>query len=166
MAATRLILEIMTEMRETPPEPEEVDRIIAQMVNSFVFNFQDPSQIVSRQMFYLAQGLPADWLEQLRAGDTECGSGSRPERVRRYVHPDRMTILIVGNPDDFDLPPEILGEVRSGKRGGRRCHRTPREARHPAAEKTPLVSLKPAACIIPASSAGSGNSLTDSGRYE
>jgi len=118
VAATRLILDIMQGMRENPPHPEEVDRIIAQIVNSFVFNFQDPSQIVSRQMFYLARGLPGDWLEQYVRGI----QGVDPEAIRdvfrRYVRPEEMVILIVGNPSDFDLPLDVLGDVQIWEVGG------------------------------------------------
>ena len=108
----------MEEMRETPPGQDEVDQIVAQMVNGFVFNFQDPSQIVSRQMFYLAQGLPEDWLERYLEGIQRVDRNSVREVFRRHVHPDEMTILIVGNPEDFDLPPEVLGEVRIWTVGG------------------------------------------------
>ncbi|MFH1763172.1 MAG: pitrilysin family protein [Gemmatimonadota bacterium] len=118
VAATQLILDIFAEMRNTPPAQEEVDQVIAQIVNGFVFNFQDPSQIVSRQMFYLSEGLPEDYLERFIRGIQRVD----PEAVRsvfnRYVHPEEMIILIVGNPDDFDLPPDVLGEVQIWEIGG------------------------------------------------
>jgi predicted Zn-dependent peptidase len=111
VAAIELILETMEEMRRSPPRQDEVDRTVAQIVNGFVFNFQDPSQIVARQMFYLAQDLPDDWLVRYLEGIQRV----TPERVRqvfrRHLHPDRMTILVVGNPDAFDRPLETLGEV-------------------------------------------------------
>ena len=130
IAATQLILEIMREMRETPPEQEEVDRIIAQIVNSFVFNFQDPSQIVSRQMFYLAQGLPKDWLQQYVRGIQRVDPEAIRSVFRRHVDPDDMIILIVGNPDNFDLPPDVLGEVQIWEVGGREgINESPHEER-------------------------------------
>jgi zinc protease len=89
-----------------------VDRVISQIVNGFVFNFQDPSQIVSRQIFYLAQELPEDWLEQYVEGIQDVGPEDVQRAFRRHVRPEDMTILIVGNPEDFDLPPDVLGEVR------------------------------------------------------
>ena len=118
VAATRLILDIMEGMRESPPQQEEVDRIIAQIVNSFVFNFQDPSQIVSRQMFYQSRGLPGDWLEQYVRGIQRVEPEAIRDVFRRYVRPEEMVILIVGNPSDFDLPPDVLGEVQIWEVGG------------------------------------------------
>jgi predicted Zn-dependent peptidase len=122
----------MAEMGEVPPTTEEVDRAIAQIANGFVFNFQNPAQIVSRQMFYLAQGLPPDWLESYLRGIQRV----RPSDVRRvfaeHVDPEEMIILILGNPDNFDLSPETLGDVQiwevegvtgAAPREGPRSHR-------------------------------------------
>lgn len=112
VATVRLILETMEEMRASPPRREEVDRAISQIVNGFVFNFQDPSQIVSRQMYYLAEGLPEDWLEQYIQGIQRVSPRDVHQVFREHLHPEDMIILILGNPEDFDLPPETLGEVQ------------------------------------------------------
>jgi zinc protease len=109
--ATRLILRIMEEMTELPPEQAEVDRIVSQIVNSFVFNFQDPSQIVSRQMFYQAQELPEDWLERYVDGIQRVTPQAVQRVFRRYVDPQDMLILVVGDPEGFDEPLEVLGDV-------------------------------------------------------
>ncbi len=106
-----LMREIIGGMGESPPHPDEVDQVISQIVNSFVFNFQDPSQIVSRQMFYQSQGLPEDWLEQYVRGIQGVDPDDVQRVFRRYVDPDRMVVLIVGDPESFDQPPETLGEV-------------------------------------------------------
>ncbi len=112
IAAIRLILDTMEEMRAEPPEDVEVDRAISQIVNGFVFNFQDPGQIVSRQMFYLSQGLPEDWLERYIRGIQSVSPADVQRVFRKHVDPEKMIILILGNPDDFDLPPETLGDVQ------------------------------------------------------
>jgi zinc protease len=112
IAAAQLILDTMEEMRTFPPSKEEVDRAISQIVNGFVFNFQDPSQIVSRQMYYLSQGLPEDWLEEYIQGIQRVTPRAVQRVFREHVHPEDMIILILGDPEHFDLPPETLGPVR------------------------------------------------------
>ncbi len=112
VAAIQLILATMEELRTSPPEDEEVDQAINQIVNGFVFNFQSPAQILSRKMYYLAQGLPEDWLEQYLRGIQRVSPEEVQEVFRRYLHPEEMTILILGDPETFDLPPETLGRVR------------------------------------------------------
>jgi zinc protease len=115
----QLMKEIIEEMGESPPNPEEVDQVISQIVNSFVFNFQDPSQIVSRQMFYQSQELPEDWLEQYVRGIQRVDPDDVQRVFRRHVRPEKMVVLIVGDPESFDEPPETLGEVEIWEiRGG------------------------------------------------
>jgi zinc protease len=109
---TRLLLDTMEDLAAEAPEEDEVDRVISQIVNSFVFNFQDPSQIVSRQMYFLARELPEDWLERFVQGIQEVEPDDIQRVFRQYVEPENMTILIVGNPDEFDFPPGVLGKTR------------------------------------------------------
>jgi len=112
IAAVQLILDIMEELRNAPPARAEVDQAVAQIVNGFVFNFQDLTQIVAQQMFYLAQGLPEDWLSIYLRGIQQVEPAAVLRVFRQYVDPRNMVILILGDPEAFDLPPEVLGEVR------------------------------------------------------
>jgi zinc protease len=99
VAAIRLIMKIMDGMRAAPPSAAELKTAVDQQVNGFVFNFEDPAQIVSRRMFYLAEGLREDWLEQYLKGIQSVTPRMVNEVFRAHVHPARMTILVVGDPD-------------------------------------------------------------------
>jgi zinc protease len=112
VAAIQLILDTMQEMKDEAPSKEEVDRAIAQIVNGFVFNFQYPSQIVARQMFYLARGLREDWLEEYVRGIQEVSPRDVHRVFQAHVRPEEMLILILGDPDAFDAPLETLGRVQ------------------------------------------------------
>jgi len=112
ISAIQLILEIMEEMRTTPPTEVEVRLAVDQAVNGFVFNFQDPAQVVSRQMLYLTRDMGADWLERYLEGIQDVLPSDVRDVFADHVRPEEMTILILGDPDTFELPPEVLGEVR------------------------------------------------------
>jgi zinc protease len=112
VAAVRLILETIGEMTEAPPSPEEVALAVDQTVNGFVFNFENPSQVVSRQMLYLAQELPRDWLERYVDGIQAVGPEDVGDVFARHVRPEDMIILVVGQPEGFDEGLEVLGDVR------------------------------------------------------
>ena len=84
---------------------------MAQIVNGFVFNFQQPSQIVSRQMFYLSQGLREDWLQEYLRGIQRVSPQDVHQVFQAHVKPEEMIILILGNPEAFDAPPETLGRI-------------------------------------------------------
>ncbi len=58
----KLISNIFKEMIKDPPNSREVQDGIDEISNGFVFNFQNPAQVISRQMLYLTQGLPSNWL--------------------------------------------------------------------------------------------------------
>lgn len=114
----QLMLEIIDEMAQNPPSREEMDRVVSQIANSFIFNFQDPAQIVSRQISYQAQGLPEDWLQRYLRGIQAVDAEEVQRAFRRHVAPDDMIILILGNPEDFTTDPGVLGEVRIWEVGG------------------------------------------------
>jgi predicted Zn-dependent peptidase len=101
--ALNLILEIMGDMRTSPPESDEVETAVAQIVNGFVFNFETRAQIVARRMFYLAQELPEDWLERYLSGVQEVTPASVQRVFRRHLRPEDMTILVVGDPDRIGM---------------------------------------------------------------
>ncbi len=111
VAAIRLILSTMDEMTKEPPTEEEVSTAIKEIVNGFVFNFQTPSQVVSREMVYSAEGLPKDWLDRYVDGVQDVTPSDVLRVFRRYVDPSRMMILVLGDPAAFDQPLDSLGPV-------------------------------------------------------
>jgi predicted Zn-dependent peptidase len=115
--AIELILRTMAELRNDPPTGEEVGTTVDRIVNGFVFNFDMPSSIVARTMYYLAQELPEDWLERYWRGVQHV----TPEQIRdvfaAHLKPEEMTILVVGDPariaaDLATLGPVTVVEVR------------------------------------------------------
>lgn len=110
--AIQVILATMRELRDEAPTEEEVRTATDQIVNGFVFNFETPDQIVSRTMSYLAQDFPEDWLERFVRGVRRVTPASIRDVFRRYLEPDEMTILVVGDPDRIGRGSlELLGPV-------------------------------------------------------
>ena len=113
--AIRLIAETLGEIASAPPEEAEVRDAVDRIVNGFIFNFQTPALTVSRQMLYLSQNLPLDWLPRFLAGAQSVTPSGVHEVFRRNLAPnglDDMVIVIVGDPDGFDPGLEDLGPVR------------------------------------------------------
>jgi zinc protease len=111
VAAIRTIVDIMEEMAASPPEDFEVRDAIARTRNGFVFNFQDGAQIVSRQMAFLGQDLPLDWLSRYVTGIQEVTPESVHEVIRQNMDPAALVILVLGNPDEFEESLDSLGPV-------------------------------------------------------
>ncbi len=83
------------------------------ILNSDVFQYVTPSQIVNQYAWLEYFGFPADQLkkdvEEIKAvtkGDVEAVA-------RKYLHPDNFTILAVGPIDKFDAPLSQFGEVKT-----------------------------------------------------
>lgn len=113
IAAARQIRGVLEEFRRAPPSPEEVRLAVDNIVNGFVFAFEDPADVVARQMAYRAGGLPEDWLELYLAGAQAVNPAAVHDVVRRHIRPDDLTIVIVGDTTRFEAPPSVLGPLRS-----------------------------------------------------
>ncbi len=109
--AVHLLLEILGDFRSRPPAASEVDRAVDQIANGYVFAFQSSRQVVSRRMGDLAQGLPEDWLERYLAGIQNVGPDDVHRVASRYIDPDRMTILLVGDAEAFGPGLDEIGPM-------------------------------------------------------
>lgn len=97
--AVKAIVETMTGLVESPPEFSEVTTAVDAVVNGFVFNFETPSQILSRMMFYLSEDLPKNWLERYLAGVKGVTRNSVHHAFLEHLRPEEMMVLIVGDPE-------------------------------------------------------------------
>ena len=111
LAAARLLLEVLGSMRDQAPSPEEVSRVVDEVVNGFVFNFGTPLQVVSRSMTYRTLDLPEDWLQRYVQGIQRVTPRAVHDVFRSELDPARMTILLVGDTTRFDGSALELGSV-------------------------------------------------------
>jgi zinc protease len=81
------------------------------ILNSFIFNLDSPDKILRERMAYEFYGYPADYLEKFRAGVEKVTTADVARAASRYLHKDKLAILVVGNPPDFDKPLSSLGTV-------------------------------------------------------
>lgn len=77
--------------------PAELQAAKDKTLNSFIFNFADPAQTLSRLIRYEYYGYPSDFIFQYQRG-IEATTIADVQRVARtYLAPDDLTILVVGN---------------------------------------------------------------------
>lgn len=94
-------------IRNEPVTDEELAEAKEAYVNSFVFSFASPSAIVSRLMELEYDGLPKDFLQQLREKVVKLTKEELLAAAKKHLHPDRLKILAVG-------PGEALPRLLSG----------------------------------------------------
>lgn len=109
--AVRLMLNEVKRMTEEPVTDEELQRAKDSYLNSFVFNFDSKSKIVSRLMTYAYFGYPLDFIDRLKDGIEKVTKEDVLRAAKNHLHPAEMQILVVGNKDDFGEPLSSLGDV-------------------------------------------------------
>jgi hypothetical protein len=106
----------MTEEVKKMTESEVTDEELAlakdSYLNSFVFNFDSKSEIVSRLMMYEYFGYPADFLQKIKENVEKVTKRDVLRVAQEHLRPEKMQILAVGRPQDFDEPLSVLGKVR------------------------------------------------------
>lgn len=110
---TEAVREEIEKLRAAPPSDEELELAKDNYLNSFVFNFDTRQEIVNRMMTYAYYDYPLDFLNRVREG-VQAVDASEVHRVaQKYLRPDDMKIIAVGNGDDFGRPLTDLGEVET-----------------------------------------------------
>jgi len=110
--ATRALLGEIRKMRDSEVTDEELALAKESYLNSFVFNYDSKGEIVGRIMTYEYYGYPDDFLEKTRDRIEEVTKEDVLRVARKYLHPDSLKILAVGNPKKFDQPLSVLGPVK------------------------------------------------------
>jgi zinc protease len=95
---TRLVANV-ERLREQPVTDEELDEAKEAFVNSFVFSFTSSANIVNRLVELEYDGLPKDFLQQLRERVMKLTKEDLLRAARVHFHPEHLKILAVGPPD-------------------------------------------------------------------
>jgi predicted Zn-dependent peptidase len=109
--AVQMMLDIIQGVKDSGITQEEMDMAKESIINSFVFNYATPDQIVNAKAMLELSGFPSEQmtkdLEAYKAVTlSDCG------RVAgKYLDPKNMVITIVGNKEQFDKPMDMFGPI-------------------------------------------------------
>ncbi len=81
------------------------------ILNSFIFNLDSLDKILRERMTYEFYGYSQDYLEKFRAGVEKVTPADVARVAAKYLHQDKLAILVVGNPAEFDKALSTLGPV-------------------------------------------------------
>jgi zinc protease len=105
----------MERMRSELVTDQELAEAKEAYVNSFVFSFASPSAIVGRFVELEYDGLPKDFLQQLRGRVIALSKEDILAAAKKHFHPDRLTIVAVGSGDALPKLLSGFGEVKEIK---------------------------------------------------
>ena len=109
--AISLIVDVVKGLRDTPVPADELQRTKDSLINSFVFGFESSSQIAFQQMMLAYRGFAPDFLETFTDNIAKVTAADVQAVAQKYLHPDALTIVTVGNKESFDRPLDEFGEV-------------------------------------------------------
>ena len=109
--AISLIVDVVKGLRDTPVPEAELQRTKDSLINSFVFGFESSAQIAFQQMMLDYRGYAPGFLETYTDNIAKVTAEDVQAVARKYLHPDALTIVTVGNKANFDRPLDEFGEV-------------------------------------------------------
>ncbi len=89
----------------------EIKKAKDSILNSFIFEFDSKEKVLAERMRYEFYGYPPDFLERYRAGIEKVTPADVDRVAAKYIHPEKMAVLVVGNAKDFDRELATFGKV-------------------------------------------------------
>ena len=106
-----LVKKEINDLQTTPFTAEELQHAKDTLLNAFVFTMDSKAKVLNQRVLLEFYGYPADYLQKYQHG-IEAVTAADVERVaKKYVHPDQLAVLVVGNEKDFDKPLATVGKV-------------------------------------------------------
>ncbi|MBM2835326.1 MAG: hypothetical protein HW406_2487 [Candidatus Brocadiaceae bacterium] len=109
--AISIALEETEKIRKSPIDKEELTQAKETFMNQFVFRFTTSASIVGQKVDIEYEELPLNYLETY-LDNVQSVTHEDVQRVaRKYLHPDEIKILVVGDKEKFDKPLDSFGKV-------------------------------------------------------
>ena len=109
--AIALIVDVVKGLRDVPVPEDELQRTKDSLINSFVFGFESSSQIAFQQMMLDYRGYAPGFLETYTDNIAKVTAEDVQAVAQKYLHPDALTIVTVGNKANFDRSLDEFGDV-------------------------------------------------------
>lgn len=111
VAATKAMLDEVNRLKTVPPSAAELAKAKDQLLNSFIFHFDSPEKTLNEQVTLAFYGYPSDFLDRYKTGIEKVTSEDVSRVARKYVDPDKLGIVVVGNEAEIKPPLSTLGKV-------------------------------------------------------
>lgn len=91
--------------------PQEVRQAKAEFLNSLVFQYARPAEILNRRLHYAYRGMASDSFQQLTREIREVTPDDVLQVAREYLHPDELVVLAVGEKGKLVDQLQAMGKV-------------------------------------------------------
>lgn len=87
--------------RRDPVSEEELQNAKQSILNTMIFQNEDPFRYVERQLWYDFYGYPPDYLSIYQKEIKKVTLKEVQQAFKKYFHPSRLIVMIVGNPEQM-----------------------------------------------------------------
>jgi zinc protease len=95
--ATNATLAEIAGLTSRPFTEEELARAKDNILNSFLFRYDTREKVLTERERLEFYGYPSDYLESYRAALEKVTAADLDRVAKKYIHPDKLAILVVGN---------------------------------------------------------------------
>lgn len=96
-------------LNSRPFTQTELDRAKDDILNSFLFRYDTRDKVLDEREQLEFYGYPADYLETYRAAVEKVTLADLAAAAKKYIHPDKMAVLVVGNGSEIKPGPSSPG---------------------------------------------------------
>ena len=107
--ATKAALAEIDGLRTRPFTAVELQRAKDDILNSFLFRYDTREKILDERERLEFYGYPANYLETYRAAIEKVTLADVTAAAKKYVHPEKLAVLVVGNGAEIKPPVDALG---------------------------------------------------------
>jgi zinc protease len=95
--ATKAALAEIDGLNARPFTQAELDRAKDNILNSFLFRYDTRDKVLAERVKLEFYGYPADYLETYKAALEKVTLADLDRVAKKYIHPDKLAVLVVGN---------------------------------------------------------------------
>jgi zinc protease len=106
-----LMEEIIAGMTKKPVSDQELQLAKDSIINSFIFGFTSTASVVNQKARLEYYHYPAGYLENYRDNIAKVTKEDVLRVAKKYLHPEAMKLVVVGDTKRFDKPLATFGKV-------------------------------------------------------
>ena len=93
-------------------DQEELNQARDQILNSLVFRYDKPEEVLERRLHYEYRDMDPDSFEELVQGIREVTPADIQRVAQKYLDPDRLQVLLVGNRNELRSQLRTIGDLQ------------------------------------------------------
>jgi len=106
------VKDIIRDLQTKPVTDEEIETAKNSLINSFVFNYEQKYQVMAQAMILKLQGFADTYLDTYIENIRKVTKQDVLEAAKKYMDPDKVIVVVVGDEKKFDKPLSTMGKVK------------------------------------------------------